>query len=71
AAATAGNSNYFTDYPEAIRMFGLSFSPTLPNGTAWGGEVRYRPHAPVQLNTTDTLFAGLDPVSIGGNRPYD
>lgn len=33
--------------------------------------VSYRPNAPVQLNTTDILFAGLDPVSIGGNRPYD
>ncbi|HFH4340482.1 TPA: DUF1302 domain-containing protein [Pseudomonas aeruginosa] len=71
AAATAGNSSYFIEYPEDIRMFGLSFSTTLPNGTAWSGEVSYRPNAPVQLNTTDILFAGLDPVSIGGNRPYD
>ncbi|WP_426737589.1 DUF1302 family protein, partial [Pseudomonas aeruginosa] len=50
-AATAGNSSYFIEYPEDIRMFGLSFSTTLPNGTAWSGEVSYRPNAPVQLNT--------------------
>ncbi|HCI1656067.1 TPA: DUF1302 family protein, partial [Pseudomonas aeruginosa] len=71
AAATAGNSNYFIEYPEDIRMFGLSFSTTLPNGTAWSGEVSYRPNAPVQLNTTDILYSALDPVNIGGSRPYE
>jgi hypothetical protein len=52
----AGNSNYFVEYPEDIRLYGLSFSTTLPTGTAWSGEVSYRPNAPVQLNTTDILL---------------
>jgi len=62
----AGNSKYFIEYPEDIRLYGLSFSTTLPTGTAWSGEISYRPNAPVQLNSTDILFAGVRP--LGG--PY-
>ncbi|AWY41136.1 DUF1302 family protein [Pseudomonas putida] len=58
----AGNSSYFIEYPEDIRLYGLSFSTTLPTGTAWSGEISYRPNAPVQLNTTDILFAGVRPL---------
>ena len=59
----AGNSQYFLEYPEDIQLYGLSFSTTLPTGTAWSGEVSYRPNAPVLLNTTDILFAGLKPLA--------
>jgi hypothetical protein len=59
----AGNSSYYVEYPEDIRLYGLSFSTTLPSGTAWSGEVSYRPNAPVQLNTTDILFSGLTPLN--------
>ncbi|WP_085606945.1 MULTISPECIES: DUF1302 domain-containing protein [unclassified Pseudomonas] len=58
----AGNSKYFVEYPEDIRLYGLSFSTTLPTGTAWSGEISYRPNAPVQLNSTDILFAGVRPL---------
>ena len=58
----AGNSQYFVEYPEDIRLYGLSFSTTLPTGTAWSGEISYRPNAPVQLNSTDILFAGVKPL---------
>tara|TARA_Y100001949_G_scaffold176635_1_gene191062 strand:+ start:6093 stop:7892 length:1800 start_codon:yes stop_codon:yes gene_type:complete len=47
------NGEYFLDYPEDIRLYGASFSTTLPTGTAWSGEVSYRPNLPVQINTTD------------------
>ncbi|MEB2645516.1 DUF1302 domain-containing protein [Pseudomonas sp. MYb541] len=63
----AGNSNYFVEYPEDIRLYGLSFSTTLPTGTAWSGELSYRPNAPVQLSTTDILFAGVTPIPGYGN----
>ncbi|HEN8712840.1 MULTISPECIES: DUF1302 domain-containing protein [Pseudomonas] len=59
----AGNSSYYVEYPEDIRLYGLSFSTTLPTGTAWSGEVSYRPNAPVQLNTTDILYSGLTPLN--------
>ncbi|AYF90199.1 DUF1302 domain-containing protein [Pseudomonas sp. JS3066] len=69
----AGNSQYYVEYPEDIRLYGLSFSTTLPTGTAWSGEVSYRPNLPVQLNTTDILFSGLSPlnpnVSVLTGRP--
>ncbi|WP_335945583.1 DUF1302 domain-containing protein [Pseudomonas sp. G166] len=63
----AGNSKYFVEYPEDIRLYGLSFSTTLPTGTAWSGELSYRPNAPVQLSTTDILFAGVTPLPGLGN----
>ncbi|WP_426182820.1 DUF1302 domain-containing protein [Pseudomonas sp. TWRC1-2] len=58
----AGSSQYFVEYPEDIRLYGLSFSTTLPTGTAWSGELSYRPNAPVQLSTTDILYAGVTPI---------
>ena len=58
----AGSSNYFVEYPEDIRLYGLSFSTTLPTGTAWSGELSYRPNAPVQLSTTDILYAAVTPI---------
>ena len=61
----AGNSKYFVEYPEDIRLYGLSFSTTLPTGTAWSGELSYRPNAPVQLNSTDILYSAVR--RLGGN----
>ena len=55
----AGNSKYFMEYPEDIRLYGLSFSTTLPTGTSWAGELSYRPNAPVQINSTDLLYSGV------------
>ncbi|MWV17655.1 DUF1302 family protein [Pseudomonas sp. L-22-4S-12] len=63
ALAIAGNSSYFMEYPEDIRLYGLSFSTTLPTGTAWSGEVSYRPNAPVALNTTDVLYSAVRPLN--------
>ena len=59
----AGNSSYYVEYPEDIHLYGLSFSTTLPTGTAWSGEISYRPNAPVQLNTTDILYSGITPLN--------
>ena len=53
APSLIGKSNYFLEYPEDIRLYGLSFSTSLPTGTAWQGEISYRPNAPVQINGTD------------------
>ncbi|MCU1717067.1 DUF1302 domain-containing protein [Pseudomonas sp. 5P_3.1_Bac2] len=48
-----GNSQYFFEYPEDIRLYGLSFSTTLENGTAWSGEISYRPNMPLAINAHD------------------
>ena len=58
----AGNSSYYVEYPEDIRLYGLSFTTTLSTGTAWKGELSYRPNAPVQLNSNDVLYANLTPL---------
>ncbi|MDP9942155.1 DUF1302 domain-containing protein [Ectopseudomonas alcaliphila] len=64
ALPLAGSGKYFMEYPEDIRLYGLSFSTTLPTGTAWSGEISYRPNAPVQLNSTDVLYAGLRDMEV-------
>jgi hypothetical protein len=55
----AKNASYFADFPEDIRIFGLSFSTNLW-GTSVFGEYSYRPNQPVQLATGDLIpaFAG-------------
>ena len=58
----AGNSSYYVEYPEDIHLYGLSFTTTLSTGTAWKGELSYRPNAPVQLNSNDVLYANLTPL---------
>ncbi|WP_022965283.1 DUF1302 domain-containing protein [Denitrificimonas caeni] len=68
APALLSNGSYYMDYPEDIRLYGLSFSTTLPTGTAWQGEVSYRPNMPVQINATDMtgkLAEGIG-ASLGG-----
>ncbi|MDU9410394.1 MULTISPECIES: DUF1302 domain-containing protein [Pseudomonas] len=65
----AGNSSYFMEYPEDIRLYGISFATTLPTGTAWSGELSYRPNAPVQLNSTDILYAGIKPLANSAFNP--
>ncbi|MBO3273768.1 DUF1302 domain-containing protein [Pseudomonas schmalbachii] len=52
------NSHYFMDFPEDIRLYGLSFQTNV-GGTSLGGEVSYRPNMPLQLNTADLLNATL------------
>lgn len=64
-----GNGQYYLEYPEDVHLFGLSFATTLPEGTAWAGEVSYRPNAPVQLNTTDLTLALLNPIAGGAASP--
>ena len=65
AATVLGNARYFMDYPEDIRLFGASFATTLPTGTAWSGEISYRPNAPVGFNATDMTLGLLTPVDPG------
>ncbi|WP_278398692.1 DUF1302 domain-containing protein [Stutzerimonas kunmingensis] len=71
-AVLLGNGQYFMEYPEDIRLYGLSFSTTLPTGTAWSGEISYRPNAPIQINTTDVTTNLTNPGRAGmENRGYN
>ena len=53
SAVLIGNGSYYLEYPEDIQLYGLSFSTTLPTGTAWSGEISYRPNMPLGINGTD------------------
>ncbi len=53
---------YFTQYPEDIDLWGVSFNTNI--GTwSLAGEVSYRPDTPVQIDDVEVLFAGLSPLN--------
>ncbi|MDD0841442.1 DUF1302 domain-containing protein [Pseudomonas sp. Gutcm_11s] len=59
-ALRLGTSQYVAQYPEDIRLYGLSFSTNLDTGTALQGEISYRPNMPIQLNGTDVIQSLLN-----------
>lgn len=68
SAYRLGTSKFYYDYPEDIRLYGLSFSTTLATGTALSGEFSYRPNAPLQISGADMVTGllgspALSPVS--------
>ncbi|MDH4558991.1 DUF1302 domain-containing protein [Pseudomonas sp. BN417] len=54
----APGARYFIEYPEDIRLYGLSFQTNV-EGTSLAGEVSFRPNMPLQINSTDLSFAAL------------
>ncbi len=47
---------YIAEYPEDIKLYGLSFSTNI--GTwAVSGEISHRPEMPIQINTTEIVHA--------------
>ncbi|MFL9812715.1 DUF1302 domain-containing protein [Stutzerimonas sp. VN223-3] len=62
-ALRLGTSGYLLQYPEDIRMYGLSFSTILSSGTALQGELSYRPNMPLQFNGVDLIQASLNDPS--------
>ncbi len=58
----AKTASYFTEYPEDIQLFGLSFNTQLgQTGIALQGEVSYRKDTPLQFDDVEVLFAALTP----------
>jgi len=51
---------YQIAYPEDIVISGLSFATTTADGGSLGGEISYRPDAPIQWNAFEVLYAGLN-----------
>jgi hypothetical protein len=54
-----GTATYFAEYPEDIKLFGLSFNTAGPAGIALQGEYSYRSNLPVQYATPELLLAAL------------
>ncbi|MFT3782315.1 MAG: DUF1302 domain-containing protein [Nibricoccus sp.] len=59
-AAAAGR--YFVEYPENIKMLGVSFNTSV-GGVAWQGEVSYKKGVPLQVDDVELLFATLSALS--------
>lgn len=60
--AAVSSLEYYTEYPEDIDLYGLSFNTTV--GTwSLAGEISYRPDAPLQMDDVEILFAGLTPLN--------
>jgi hypothetical protein len=63
-------ARYFLEYPEDIRLYGVSFQTNVA-GTALAGELSYRPNMPMSLNSTDLTLAGLgrgfSPIFVSGH----
>ncbi len=54
-----GTATYFAEYPEDIKLFGLSFNTAGPAGIALQGEYSYRSNLPVQYATPELLLAAV------------
>jgi hypothetical protein len=46
-------------YPEDQKLMGLSFATSTEGGASIGGEISYRPDAPIQWNAFELILAGL------------
>lgn len=72
-------AKYFLDYPEDIRLHGVSFSTNV-GSTAVNGEISYRPNMPMQINTFDLTVASAaqagrlitnnSPIYLSGHADY-
>jgi hypothetical protein len=54
-----GTATYFAEYPEDIKLYGVSFNTAGPAGVALQGEVSYRSNVPIQYATPELLLAAL------------
>ncbi len=56
---TSGAANFFVEYPQSVRLYGLSFNTAGPWSTAWQGEYSYRSNLPLQLAVGEVTNAAL------------
>jgi hypothetical protein len=59
ALCTTGTATYFVEYPENIKLVGLSFNTGGPFGVALQGEYSFRNNQPVQIATAELILATL------------
>ncbi|PJE43119.1 MAG: DUF1302 domain-containing protein [Pseudomonas sp.] len=50
----AGSAGYMLEYPEDIRLYGVSIQTNVGSASV-AGEISYRPNQPLQINSTDLL----------------
>ncbi len=62
-SSATSSGRVMVEYPEDIKLYGMSWNTSLPLGVAWQGEVSYRENAPLQVDDVELLFAGLSPLN--------
>ncbi len=63
-----GSANYFIEYPEDIKLYGLSINADIGNtGMSIQGEISYRQDVPLQVDDVELLFAALSPPAALGS----
>lgn len=71
--AAIRSARYFIEYPEDIRLYGLSFQTSLGT-TSVAGEISYRPNMPLALSSPDYINAGIgnptSPLLATGYYPF-
>ena len=61
----AKTARYVVEYPEDIKLLGLSFNTALgTSGWALQGELSYRLDAPLQIDDAEVLFAAMTPITL-------
>lgn len=66
ATASGCRASYFTEFPDNVEIYGLSFNTDGPAGIALQGEYSYRPDLPAQLAGTEVLLRSLGvPGNLG------
>lgn len=65
----AAGSSYFTEYPEDIKLYGISFNTTIGD-TALQGEYSFRQDVPLQVDDVELLFAALAPLDDFGRSVF-
>lgn len=67
----AATGRYFTEYPEDLDLFGVSFNTSLgQSGISWQGEIAVKKEVPLQLDDVEVLFAALSALApqFGANN---
>lgn len=54
-----GDAGYAIEYPEDIRLYGVSFQTNVGSASV-AGEISHRPNMPLQINTTDLLLSAIN-----------
>ena len=57
------SGRFYVEYPEDIRMYGISWNTSLPAGIAWQGELSHRPNMPLQVDDVELLYAAISPLN--------
>jgi hypothetical protein len=63
-ARTDLKATYFAEYPENVRLIGMSFNTQGPAGIALQGEISHRPNQPIQNATPELLLAALGAPNV-------